>query len=156
MRLLQAGKALEKVCRLKADDLLHEAIKRVLTMTRTIPRTESFMAVLYGAMRSIASGDKKRHDNSQVDSVENDALNSFESAEVRQDDVLLREEVRKLVMAVFEGDELSEMICEGWFFEQMTDKELCELTELNEKKLGSAKKAIFRELRKSKVGAHLK
>jgi len=156
MRLLQAGKALEKVCRLDADDLLHEAIKRVLERTRTIPRAENFLVVLYGAMKSIASSDGKRHDNSQVDSVDDDALNSFEGKEARPDDVLFQDDVRKMVMSVFEGDDVAQAICEGWFFEGMTDKELSDLTELDDKKLASAKKAIFRALRKSKVGAHLK
>lgn len=156
MRLLQAGRALEKVCRLKADDLLNEALVRVLDMTRKIPRSESFLAVVYGAMRSIASSDRKRHDNSQVDAVDDEALNRFESKEARPDEAIFRDDVRKKVMAVFDGDVVAQAICEGWFFDGMTDKELGELTGLDEKKLASAKKAVFRDLRKSKVGAHLK
>jgi hypothetical protein len=44
------------------------------------------------------------------------------------------------------------MICEGYFFEQMTDKELEELTNLDAKKLASKKRAITRALAKSRVG----
>lgn len=156
MRLLQAGKGLEKVCRLKSDDLLNEALVRVLDMTRKIPRKESFLTVLYGAMRSIASSDRKRHDNSQVDAVDDEDLNRFESKEAYPDDTIFLDNVRTKVMAVFEGDVVAQAICEGWFFEDMTDKELSELTGLDPKKLASAKKAVFRGLRQSKVGAHLK
>ena len=156
MRLLQAGKVLEKVCRLKADDLLNEALVRVLDMTRKIPRKESFLTVLYGAMRSIASNDRKRHDNSHVDAVDDEDLNRFESKEAHPDDTIFLDEVRKKVMAVFEGDVVAQAICEGWFFEGMTDKELGELACLDPKKLASAKKAVFRDLRKSMIGAHLK
>jgi len=156
MHLLQAAKGLEKVCRLTADDLLNEALVRVLDMTRKIPRTESFLTVLYGVMRSIASSDGKRHDNSQVDAVDDEDLNRFESKEAHPDETIFLEDVRKKVMAVFEGDDVAQAICEGWFFEDMTDKDLGELSGLDPKKLASAKKAVFRDLRKSKVGAHLK
>jgi RNA polymerase sporulation-specific sigma factor len=155
IRLRQAGKALEKVCRLSAEDLLHEAITRVLDGTRKIPRTEKFLAVLYGAMKSIASSDGKRHDNSRVDTGNEETLNSAESIAPSPDDGLLRSDARKIVMAEFEGDGIAQAICEGWFFEEMTDKELCELTGLDAKKLESKKKAIFRALRKSKVGGQL-
>jgi DNA-directed RNA polymerase specialized sigma24 family protein len=156
MRLRQAARVLEKVCRLKADDLLNEAIVRVLDMIRTIPRSKGFMAVMYGVMRSIASSDGKRHDNSKVDGVDDEKLNSFEGAEELQDDALYNEDLRRNVLALFEGDTVGQMICEGWFFDGMTDKELCDLTELNETKLASAKMAVFRRLRKSEVGALLR
>lgn len=156
LRLRQAAKGLEKVCRLEADDLLNEALVRVLDMARKIPRSESFLAVLYGAMRSIASADRKRHDNSLVDSVDGEALDRFESKELHPDDALYRNDVRKAVLSAFEGDLVAQSICEGWLFDGMTDGELGELTGLDTTKLASAKKAVFRTLRKSNVGAHLK
>jgi RNA polymerase sporulation-specific sigma factor len=155
VRLRQAGKALEKVCRLSADDLLHEALTRVLDGTRQVPRTEKFLAVLYMAMKSIASSDGKRHDNSRVDEVEDEELNKMEDSMSSPDAGLVRNDARKIVMALFEGDEIAQTICEGWLFEDMTDKELGDLTGLDAKKVASAKKAIFRALRKSKVGAQL-
>lgn len=155
VRLRQAGKALEKVCRLSADDLLHEAITRVLDGTRKIPRTEKFLAVLYMAMKSIASSDGKRHDNSRVDGVDDEELNCMEGSASSPDAGLVRSDARKIVTALFEGDEIAQMICEGWFFEDMTDRELGDLTGLDATRLASAKKSIFRALRKSKVEAQL-
>lgn len=108
------------------------------------------------AMRSIASSDRKRHDNARVDSGNDEALYSIGDTRPTPEDELIRKNLRAAVLALFEGDAVAHAICEGWFFDQMTDKELGELTDLDPTTLASRKRAITRKLIKSDVGAHLR
>ncbi len=156
LRLQMIAKAYTKGCRLQSDELLSEAIARLLDGARRIPRTEKFTPVLIGVMRSIASNDKKLHDNARVDSGDDEVLDGTEDCGPTPEDIIIRQDIRKSVMALFEGDEVAQIICEGHFFEQMTEKDLCNLTGLDETRLASKKRAIWRELRRSDLGAHLK
>jgi len=155
-RLQQTARALRRGSRLAPEELLSEAIGRLLEGARKIRRSEKFMAVLMGAMRSIASNDRKLHDNARVDLVDDEALNSIGDPAPTPEDVVARKSLRESVLALFEGDETAQVICEGWFFEQMSEKELCELTGLDAKRLASKKRAIQRELIRSDVGGHLR
>jgi hypothetical protein len=154
--LQQTARALGRVCRLAPDELLSEAVGRLLDGARKVPRSERLIVVLRGVMRSIASNDRKRHDNARVDSGDDEALNSIGSTAPTPEDEVARKHLRESVLVLFEGDAVAQMICEGYFFEQMTDKELEELTNLDAKKLASKKRAITRALAKSRVGEHLR
>lgn len=156
LRLRRAARALAHVCRLNADEILGEAVARALEGARKIPRSEKLMAVLWGAMRSIASNDRKLHDNARVDAAEPDELEGIADTAPSPEETLLREEVRRHVLAVCEGDDVGQAICEGWIFEGMTEKELSELTGLDLTKVASKKRAITRALENSDVGALLK
>jgi hypothetical protein len=155
-RLQQTARVLGRGCRLAPEELLSEAIGRLLDGARKVPRSERFIVVLMGVMRSVASNDRKLHDNARVDSGNDEALNSVGDSEPTPEDDLARKNLRESVLALFEGDEVAQTICEGWFFEQMTDKELGELTDLDPTKLASKKRAITRKLIRSGVGAHLR
>lgn len=154
--LLQTARALGRVRHLAPEELLSEAIGKFLDGARKVPRSEKFIVVLRGAMRSLASNDRKRHDNTRVDSGDDEALNSIGSSAPTPEDEVARKHLRESVLVLFEGDAVAQMICEGYFFEQMTDKELCELTNLDAKELATKKRAITRALAKSRVGEHLK
>lgn len=154
--LQQTARALGRACRLAPNELLSEAIARVLDGARKVPRSERLIVVLRRAMSSIASSDRKRHDNSRVDSGDDEALNRIGSSAPTPEDEFARKHLRESVLALFEGDAVAQAICEGYFFEQMTDKELEELTNLDAKELATKKRAITRALAKSRVGEHLK
>jgi hypothetical protein len=156
LRLGMAGKAFSKGCRLESGELLNEAVAKLLEGARKMPRTEKLVPVLIGAMKSIASNDRKLHDNALVDSSDEEVVDETRPPEPTPEDIVLKQDLRKYVMSLFEGDEMAQIICEGHFFEQMTEKDLCNLTGLDETKLASKKRAIWRELKRSDVGAHLK
>lgn len=155
-RLQQTARALGRGSRLAPEELMSEAIGKFLEGARKVPRSEKFVVVLMGAMRSIASNDRKLHDNVRVGSGDDKALNSIEDPAPTPEDVLASKSLRESVLALFKGDEIAQAICEGCFFEQMSEKELCELTGLDATKLASKKRAITRELIRSGVGAQLK
>lgn len=154
--LQQTARALVRGCRLAPDELLSEAIGRLLEGARKVPRTEKFLVVLRGVMRSVVSNDRKLHDNSRVDSGDDEKLSNVQAVAASPEDELASKRLRESVLTLFDGDEVTQAICEGWFFEQMTEKELCELTGLGATELASKKRAITRKLGKSGVGAHLR
>jgi DNA-directed RNA polymerase specialized sigma24 family protein len=154
--LKQTARALAHGCHLAPEELLSEAIGLLLEGIRTVPRSAKFLVVLRGAMRSLAFNDRKRHDNSRVDAGDDEKLIGVKDASLSPENELASKKLREAVLALFAGDDLLQTICEGWFFEQMTEKEICDLTELDMTTLGSRKRAITRKLARSSVGAHLK
>jgi hypothetical protein len=155
-RLQQTARALARGSRLAPEELLNEAVWKLLDGVRKVPRTQRFVPVLLGAMRSLAWNNRKLHDNARVDSGDDEALNSIGDAAPTPEDLLARKNMRQSVLALFQEDEIAQAICEGWFFEQMAEKELCELTGIDLKMLGTKKQEIKRALIRSDVGAHLK
>ena len=155
-RLQQTARSLARGSRLAPGELLNEAVWKLLEGVRKVPRSEKFVPVLMGAMRSVAWNNRKLHDNARVDSGDDEALNNIGDAAPTPEEVLVKKNVRQSVLDLFEGDEIAQAICEGWFFEQMTEKELCELASIDLKKLGAKKQEIKRALIRSDVGAHLK
>lgn len=156
LSLQMTARSLARVCSLAPEDLMSEAIGRVMEGTRTVPRMVKLVVALRGVMRSLAWNDRKLHDNAKVDSGDDEVLNNVPDAALSPEDELVKKDLRKGVLELFEGDAHAQAICEGHFFEDMSEKELCELTGLNATKLVSKKRAITRALAKSNVGAHLK
>lgn len=154
--LQQTARALVRGGGLAPDELLSEAIGRLLEGVRKVPRTEKFLVVLRGVMRSVVSNHRKLHDNSRVDSGDDEKLGSVQDVAASPEDELASKRLRASVLALFSGDQVAQAVCEGWFFEQMTEKELCELTGLGATELNSKKRAITRKLGRSDVGAHLR
>jgi hypothetical protein len=154
--LQQTARALSRVCRLAPEELLSEAIGRFLDGARKVPRSERFLVVLRGAMRSLAWNDRKLHDNARVDSGDDEVLNNVGDPEPTPEEILAKKDLRADVLALFEGDAVAQAICEGYFFEDMSEKDLCDLTGLSPKELATKKRAITRALGRSKVGEHLK
>jgi DNA-directed RNA polymerase specialized sigma24 family protein len=59
LRLGESSRFLSLKCRIEPDDLLQEAVLKVLSGERTIPRNVKFAVGLVNVMRSLASNDRK-------------------------------------------------------------------------------------------------
>jgi len=155
-RLLLIARGLIRGVGLDPKELLGEAITKLLDGSRKVPRSEKLMPVLVNAMRGIVWNERKLHDNARVDSGNDEALNSVANEQPTPEELLRRKNLRAAVLEDFAGDDVAQAICEGWFFEDMSEKDLCDLTGLDATRLASKKRAITRKLIRSGVGAHLR
>jgi DNA-directed RNA polymerase specialized sigma24 family protein len=94
------------------EEVLHEAIVRVLEGKRRWPKGVNLFAFLSGVMKSIVSDGPKIGFRRNVDRDIEEAVDVL-SEDTSAADVVLETEVVKHVMALFEGDDEAEALAEG-------------------------------------------
>jgi hypothetical protein len=136
-------------------DLRQEAIRRAIAGTRKCPSQVSILTFLKGAMRSIASADRKAtahgpklavvpSDSTAMQGL-TDGLDPRLSAEdrmVQQDQV---DEIRARILGLFDDDPTAQMIAEG-MMDEMEGTELRELVGLSEKEFASKRRLVRRRI----------
>jgi DNA-directed RNA polymerase specialized sigma24 family protein len=136
------------------DDLLQEAFARALD-GRSCPPDVEVVRFLAEAMRSIAHGEQEKVGNRLVlvsaDGTDANAMEAYAvpdpspGAESRIIGEEQAEEIRVAILALFDGDEVAQVIVEG-MMEELEGEELRELCGLDETAYNSKRRLIRRRI----------
>ena len=126
------------------EEVLQEAITRVLEGRRPWPKGENLFAFLSGVMRSIVSErvDKAKRTPKNVPF---DTLTDARSLGTSAEGEAFNGEVQTHLMAVFDGDDDAQVVVEG-LFERMERSELVELLDDDSTRYETVRKRIRRKI----------
>ncbi|MGM4931791.1 hypothetical protein [Tardiphaga sp. 619_E2_N8_5] len=140
------------------QDLRQEAIKRAVAGSRKCPRRLNVVIFLYGAMRSIASADRKALCRSQeisaVPKQGSEGVTVLEGRDYRlspEDELLQQEgpeEIRRVLFSLFEDDLVAQTLVEG-MIEGMEGRELREFVGLSEVDFATKRRLVRRRIDKA-------
>jgi hypothetical protein len=156
LRIKKASQYLSYAGARAPQELRQEAFRRAIDGTRKCPRHVGVAQFLVGAMRSIASSDRKAAFRKPALSiVSKDGSGSIlECKDPRlspEDDMMNREavaEVRAAVCMLFEGDDIAQTIVDG-MIEGMEGQELRELVGLSDQDFATKRRFVRRRIDKA-------
>ncbi|WFU79939.1 hypothetical protein QA645_36475 [Bradyrhizobium sp. CIAT3101] len=136
-----------------ADELRQEAFRRALDGTRKCRCNLGIVQFLIGAMRSIASSDRKTQSKrpalSVVSRVGEGAALEIRDPRLSPEDLALKQEmtavIRNAVRLLFEGDVVGQTLVDG-LMEGMEGQELRELVGLDEVAFASKRRSVRRRI----------
>jgi RNA polymerase sigma-70 factor (ECF subfamily) len=128
----------------REQEVLNDALMRILEGKRKWPKGVIFAAFISGVMRSIVS---KWIERSIVDPGASDDDPEIVCGRIGAFEDLHEKEVKVHLMALFDGDDEATLIVEGWF-EDMEKKDFLPLFEGNETNYDTVCKRIRRKLAK--------
>jgi DNA-directed RNA polymerase specialized sigma24 family protein len=152
-RLRQLASGLAYFGNIDAGDLLQEAITRGISGARKWPKDVSLIQFLAMTMRSIVDGELKKARRrpqpleNEVDGGDQEDTNSQGFGQ-RSDDILINREERARLLAVFEGDDVAQLVVEG-MLDGMEGGELRNLVGLDPKEYASKRRAIRRAINRT-------
>ena len=126
------------------DEVLQEAITRVLEERRPWPKGLNIFAFLHGVMKSIVS-ERMEKDQRAPSAVEVRTLSGPSSLETSAAGEVLQSEVETHLMALFDGDDDAQFVVEG-LFEGMEKTELFELLDGDNTRYDTVRKRIRRKI----------
>lgn len=146
------------IASMSAEDLLQEALERVLSGQRRCPKNVGILVCLKQTMRSIVSASAKSF--SKKPNI--DPIPDFEEYTIQEsatqeapksiEEILCSEgeaqKIKSKIMAIFEHDPTSQMILEGRI-EEMSAKEIQSMLEIDQKQYQTKSKYIRRTILKN-------
>jgi DNA-directed RNA polymerase specialized sigma24 family protein len=153
-RLRQASIYIAQVASLDAEDLLQEALVRGFQGTRRWPDHVDIVSFVAMVMKSLVSAERKkttvRPERDPDDEGDPDVFadENPEGLGQRADDILIAEEERQALTALFEGDDEAQLIVEG-LLGGVDGEQLREMVGLDETEYASKRRKIRRTLNKA-------
>jgi DNA-directed RNA polymerase specialized sigma24 family protein len=150
-RLRHASVHVAQVADVDAEDLLQEAITRALAGKRRWPDHVDIVTFLAMVMKSLASAGQRsaarRPERDPDDEGDPDIYEDKnpEGLGQRADEILISEERRRAILAMFDGDDEAQLIVEG-MLGGMEGEELRKFVDLNPTQYASKRRKIRRTL----------